>query len=98
MPVQEIDRAVPTAATAGEIPQGETIGRYVVLREIGRGGMGEVYEAFDPQLERRVALKLILVGPSPDMTTGTSVDNSMAHAMLIAEAQSQAKLAHPNIV
>src|SRR4051794_39922701 len=36
------------------------IGKYTIVREIGRGGMGVVYEGFDPALERPVAIKLLL--------------------------------------
>ena len=39
-----------------------TIGRYVIEREIGRGGMAVVYKAFDPRLDRAVAIKLIQSG------------------------------------
>ena len=40
----------------------KTIGRYEIEREIGRGGMAVVYKAFDPRLERAVAIKLIQSG------------------------------------
>jgi tetratricopeptide (TPR) repeat protein/predicted Ser/Thr protein kinase len=67
------------------------VGRFVVLRELGHGAMGVVYEAFDPQLERKVALKLLLWedDDEPDET---------AARRLLQEAQALAKLAHPNVV
>ena len=40
----------------------KTIGRYIIEREIGRGGMATVYRAHDPQLDRVVAIKLIRKG------------------------------------
>src|SRR5262245_20644444 len=59
------------------------IGRYEIEREIGRGGMGVVYEAYDPQLFRRVALKVL---HDPD------------RERLRREATIAARLRHPNIV
>jgi len=42
-----------------EIGHGQLVGRYVVLNPLGAGGMGVVYAAYDPQLDRKVALKLL---------------------------------------
>ncbi|MDQ3300820.1 MAG: serine/threonine protein kinase, partial [Myxococcota bacterium] len=75
---------------------GDLLGRYVIRRVLGVGGMGVVYEAHDPSLDRRVALKLL----RPDI-----VDRTAAHdathggpgAHLLAEAQAMARLRHPNI-
>src|SRR6266540_7390680 len=41
------------------LAKGATIGRYVVLGLLGRGGMGEVYAAYDPELDRKIAIKLL---------------------------------------
>src|SRR5262245_61458856 len=71
----------------GELVPGETIGRYVVDREHARGGMGVVAVAFDPELGRNVALKVLrpdVVGQVPEH--------------LRDEARAMAKLAHPNVV
>ncbi len=64
------------------------VGRYVVLEEIGRGGMGRVVRAYDPKLQREVALKEVrreTLGPS-------------GARRLVAEARAMAKLSHPNVV
>jgi hypothetical protein len=68
-----------------------TIGRYEILREIGRGAMGVVYEARDPALDRTVALKVIQ----------PSVDGEEARVFeerFLAEARIAAALHHPGIV
>jgi serine/threonine protein kinase len=66
------------------------VGRYTVLSLVGRGGMGEVYAAYDPQLDRRVALKLL----SPSYGIG----NVRAEARLLREARAIARLSHPNVI
>jgi tetratricopeptide (TPR) repeat protein/tRNA A-37 threonylcarbamoyl transferase component Bud32 len=65
----------------------DRLGRYVVLSQLGAGGMGVVYKAYDPELDRRVALKLLL-GPA----------SGIAAARLKREAQAMARLSHPNVV
>jgi tetratricopeptide (TPR) repeat protein len=72
--------------SAGPLPG--QIGRYLVIRSIAAGGMGEVVEAFDPELDRRVALKLL--------KTGRGGDDSQAR--LLREAQAMARLSHANVV
>ncbi len=67
----------------------ERIGKYRVLEPIGRGGMGSVYKAHDPALDRMVAIKVMTEGAEP----GTE-----ARERFLREAQSAARLNHPNIV
>jgi len=83
-------RMVPIADSAVELPT--TIGRYVVLNMVGRGAMGEVYAAYDPKLNRKVAIKVLRARPGADI-----VDANLRLRM-VREAQSIAKLSHPNVV
>lgn len=69
---------------------GTVLGRYVILETVGAGAMGIVYAAQDPELERRVALKLLRPGPSSS--------NAQVRARLLREAQALARLSHPNVV
>jgi eukaryotic-like serine/threonine-protein kinase len=67
---------------------GDTLGRYVVLERIGAGAMGEVFAAWDPQLDRKVALKLLKASAASDEH----------QTRLLREAQTLARLSHPNVV
>src|SRR5207248_2557637 len=49
--------APPT--TGGILPRGASVGRYVIIEPLGAGQMGVVYAAVDPQLDRKIALKLV---------------------------------------
>ncbi|HVV88106.1 MAG TPA: protein kinase [Kofleriaceae bacterium] len=80
----------PGHATEPVVALGDTIGRYVVLRRLGAGGMGVVFAAYDPQLDRKIALKLL--------RTGIGLGEREANARLVREAQAIARLNHPNVV
>jgi eukaryotic-like serine/threonine-protein kinase len=75
---------------------GDMLGRYVVLARVGAGGMGEVYTAYDPELDRKIALKVIR--PTDDDAPNATGRASGGRGRLIAEAKALAKLAHPNVV
>ena len=70
----------------------ERIGRFRVLDRIGRGGMGVVYAAYDPELDRKVAIKLLRA----DLHRGLAKDD--AQARLMREAQAMARLSDPNVI
>ncbi len=76
----------PTAFS-GRIPT--RIDRFVIEDLLGRGGMGVVYRAFDPQMERRVALKILSV---------TDRDDQEKLERFLREAQTAGSLRHPHIV
>jgi len=71
----------------------ERIGRYRVLGELGRGAMGRVYVAYDPNLERRVALKVM----SPAAGEDPEEEEELRQRFLL-EARAAGRLAHPGIV
>jgi len=75
--------------TAGDLDTGARIGRYVIVERVGTGAMGVVYGAYDPELDRKVALKLIKPGQGVKDT---------ARARLLREAKAIARLQHPNVV
>lgn len=79
----------PHAPTIPQSPPTENFDGYNLLGEIGRGAMGVVYKAWDPQLQRIVALKMLLGGEH-----ASAVDL----ARFRTEAQAAARLAHRNII
>ncbi len=68
------------------------IGRYSIVRRIGRGAMGTVYEAYDPELARKVALKVL------GRVVGDSAAQTWRRDRLRREAQALAQLSHENVV
>ncbi len=83
----------PTASPADAeavLGRGAEIGRFVVLGLLGKGGMGEVYAAHDPELDREVAIKLLRGGAASESPEGRT--------RLMREAQAIARVSHPNVV
>lgn len=76
--------SLPTAPASAA---GQSLGRYVLMESIGRGGMGEVWRAWDPELQREVALKRLHAGADRERL-----------ARFFREARLAAKLTHPGIV
>ncbi len=87
-PATDVDARPPPRL----LPGGARVGRYVVDGAIGRGGMGVVYRAHDPELDRMVALKLLRVNKA------VREDGELSRARLLREAQTLARLSHPNVI
>ncbi len=71
---------------------GERLGKYELRGLLGRGGMGAVYEAWDPAIERQVAIKTVA------LTEAADAETEEALARFKREAQAAGRLQHPNIV
>ena len=88
------ERERVSESQAGKLPKkysvGDRVGRYLVLATLGAGGMGVVFSAYDPQLDRKVALKLL--------RANLGANAKEARARLKREAQAIAQLNHPNVV
>lgn len=84
----DVTRSHESTPPAGPAPKPMTVGRFVLGEWLGGGGYGDVFRAFDPRLERDVALK-VLKGAKPD---------SKAAERFLREARAAARLDHPNIV
>ncbi|WNZ61346.1 serine/threonine-protein kinase [Myxococcus sp. MxC21-1] len=70
---------------------GQRVGRFIPLKLLGQGGMGAVFAAYDPDLDRKVALKLLSV-------EARSADEEGGRARLLREAQAMARVSHPNVI
>ncbi len=85
--VEQVAESV-VASSGKDLASGQTIGQYRVISELGKGGQGAVFKAFDTKLNRTVALKTL----PPDL----SIDNT-ARKRFEREAQLASALDHPNI-
>jgi serine/threonine-protein kinase len=84
----------PNPLSEPSLDKGSSLERYVILDRLGAGGMGEVYAAWDPALDRKVAIKILrpeLLQTDPDL-------NAQLKTRMIREAQALARLSHPNVV
>ena len=79
-------------AVASVPDSGTQVGRYVVIEPVGRGGMGVVLAAFDPELDRKVAIKLL------HRDYGDGRKASEGRSRMLREAQALARLSHANVV
>ena len=93
-PLEPSDTPPPALARsrADALTPGVTLGRYTVLGLVGKGAMGEVYAAYDPELDRKIAIKLLRVDAREE---GTATEGRIR---LMREAQAIAKLSHANVV
>ncbi len=85
-PLSASDVRVSVAAVEPQQPA--RIGRYLILRKLGQGGMGVVYAAYDPELDRKVAIKLLRPHHG----------GSAGQARMRREAQAMAQVSHSHIV
>ena len=85
----EADGPAAKQAPRPRVAAGEKVGRYEIKGDLGFGGMGVVLDAHDPDLNRRVAIKMLLAGKR---------GGEAAQQRLLREAQALARLSHPNVV
>src|SRR5262245_46178106 len=78
----------PSDSGQAALARGATIGRYVILGLVGRGGMGEVYAAYDPELDRKVAVKLLRVKPGAGVSLAEGRQRTLREAQAIADRKS----------
>jgi tetratricopeptide (TPR) repeat protein len=90
-------RAAAKAGLFGKPIEGTKVDRYFVIALMGSGAMGSVYAAYDPKLDRKVALKVLLPEAIPDADDPTR-ESGGARETLVREAQALAQVRHPNVV
>ena len=83
------DRGFELRPFIGRLVPGSHVARYQILNAIGRGGMGEVYAAYHPDLDRRIALKIV---------SESSAAAPDRRARLLREARAIAHISHPNVI
>jgi serine/threonine protein kinase len=87
-----LDETAPAVRGEGNLGEGAKVGRYDVLERVGAGGMGVVYRAYDPELHREVALKLLKA------SRGSGQAEAKRRKRLLREARAMAQLSHPNVI
>lgn len=86
----DVTRAEDSESEANAPRRGDQIGHFTIIDELGAGGMGVVYAAYDIELNRKVAIKLLRIAPEQDQSIG--------RARLMREAQAMAQVDHTNVV
>jgi eukaryotic-like serine/threonine-protein kinase len=86
-----IDVGGPELPATGHLRPGDRVGRYIIIEEIGAGGMGVVYLGYDTELHRKAALKVL-------RGRRTGRDTTEGQQRLLREARAMAQLSHPNVV
>ncbi|HEY8142258.1 MAG TPA: serine/threonine-protein kinase, partial [Kofleriaceae bacterium] len=87
---EALAETLPSVEQPVDLLPGSAVGRYILRRRIGAGGMGVVYAADDPELDREVAIKLLRadrLASQPD-----------ARVRIIREARAMARVSHPNVI
>jgi tetratricopeptide (TPR) repeat protein len=80
------------APAVASVERGHTIGRYLVVEPLGAGAMGVVYRAYDPDLDRALALKVV------SQHADGSTRGAREQARLLREAQAMARVSHPGVI
>lgn len=89
--LEQLDAEAAADLLEGEepdFPEGGSVGRFRILRRVGQGGMGLVYQAYDPELQRHVALKVL---------TSDGPRDRSSPDRLLQEARATSQLEHPRI-
>jgi tetratricopeptide (TPR) repeat protein len=89
-PATLLTEPAPEAEPA--LPAGARVGAYEILARLGAGGMGVVYAAYHPELDRQIALKFLRAG------AGSGHSRESLRLRLLREAQAMARLSHPNVI
>ena len=90
--LSETCRGVVGAPSRAALPvPGDKVGRYTIVDDLGAGAMGVVYLAWDPELDRELAIKL--VQPQPG-----SAEDELVQQRMLREGRALARIDHPNVV